>query len=137
MNSLGGPVTAMVDCATCRQQRYPFRNLPVEGSYWHPLLDVLPEPAVRAMFVASLCATHHGTGQRDESAALAGVRALVAWYESQDVVPRSELNDRLGACWEALQVAERRVGNVEKLVSAAGKRKTMRTEEVRAAVEVD
>jgi hypothetical protein len=148
----------MTNCKECTDFR-PFRNLSIEGSYWRPLASMLPEEALLAMNEATLCAIHHrGSDTHDEPALLAGVRALIGYYESRDVVPREEMNGRLTRAFNdfmreraelertaktdaekrfgsGLREAQTRVANVQALVSQAHGRKTMRTEEVRAAIE--
>lgn len=131
----------------------------IEGSYWRPLRDVVPTNVLLDMSIAELHAIHHlGEGGYGDAIVFAGIRVLTHYFTSQDTVPRQDMNDRLTAQvnqhWAAMEelkatareqahaaVAERlreaqvRVANVEALTRQAFGRKTMRYDEVRAAID--
>lgn len=149
----------MTDCKECATSR-PFRNLSLDGSYWRPLIGGAPEEALLAMSEATLCAIHHrDSSQSDEPALLAGVRALIGYYESRDVVPREEAEARirnafndymrertkleqtatenaLKAYGDRLREAQMRLANVQALLWKTRRgRKTMLADDVRVAIE--
>lgn len=129
-------------------------------SYWSALEDSVPETVRLDMDMEMLHATHHVPSLTD-AVLIVGVRTLVAHFTDRDVVERQEMTDRLneqsarhhaeidaekakaredveerhGAEMRELQI---RVANIEALVSRAfhnGRRKTLRTEDIRAAID--
>jgi hypothetical protein len=131
------------------------------NSYWAPLLDVLPAEVIAKMDKAMHDATwskDSRANKYDEAVLISGVRALVAHFA--DYVSRDEHVDRMRNAFndymrelkevretaeekakqgyaDGLRQAEMRNANVQALVWRAGKRKTMQTAEVRAAIDWD
>lgn len=131
----------------------------LQRSYWAPLLDVLPLDVVAKMDAAVTEAIHRPTPEQQRSGEpvlMVGIRALIAHYA--DSVSHDEHNARIAGLLgdhmaelkevrataedkakreygERLREANTRVANVKALLVRAGKRKTMSTDEVRAAVQ--
>ena len=150
-------------CPTCQAIRRDWRTRDtwLEHSYWKPLRDAVPIDVLLDMSIAELHAIHHlGEPGYADAVVFAGIRVLVNYFTSQDTVPREEMDRRLaeqaGQHWQALdevkatadgtaragyerdlREAQIRIANVEALVMLAfsAKHKTMRYDEVRAAID--
>lgn len=150
-------------CETCRAIRRDWHTTDrwIQNSYWRPIADSVPFDVLLDMNLAELHALHHqGNRPYTDAIIFAGIRVLTHYYTSQDTVLRAEMNQQLseqaGQQWQELKAvkatadekvradyehdlreARTRIANVEALVTLAfrAKHKTMRYDEVRAAIE--
>jgi hypothetical protein len=152
---------AFKKCTTCLAIRSDARKRGKDGleaSYWKPLIGHVPDDVILDMAIAEIHAIHHCDQQAfGDAVVFAGIAVLVAYYSRTEVVPREEMNNRLSTQFSQMraQIDETtrtaraeaeavckadmdeyrvRVANVAALLHFAGKRKTMRTEEVNAAL---
>ena len=147
-------------CQTCGQIKADWRkhNTWLDTSYWKPFENDLPYELLLDMAIAELHAIHHDkTDHGYEAVVLSGITVLVNYLNNQDMIPRAEANRALGDQFNQMQATidetkrtardearaevqadmheyQVRVANVAALLHVAGKRKTMRTDEVNEAI---
>lgn len=125
----------------------------MNNSYWSPLSDVLPDDVIRAMD-ASVTKNLHSVAPRDEPGVLSGVRGLlehmVLKSEHDALISQWVLQQRRDSEESRTAVAAERTRLLEEikeelaalkavrdLVYRSGGRKTLRVDDVRAALAPD
>lgn len=153
---------AFKKCKTCtaiRSDALKDARRRIETSYWKPLIDHVPDNVLIDMSIAEIHAVHHCDGQAyGDAVVFAGIAVLVKFFTRLDMVPREDMRVALGDQFSRMQTeidetkrtareqaqadAKRdmdelrvRVANVSAQVHLAGKRKTMHTEDVKAALD--